>query len=380
MFKNMPLILVMLIVSVIVLGPLIPLSVKSGLFAVSLVIKSGIIFLLPIIVFCLLFKAVLQLTHKATGVLVVMLGAICISNFIATFLSRFVGLFVYQQELSVVLPNVADGLQPTFHYSFPRLLANDKAMLLGLTLGIVVSWLKLPSTTIILQKLEVIISRILSLLTGLVPLFITGFIVKLHHDGLMAVIVRDYAVIFVVIACALFCYITLMYLIANGFHIRKTLISMSNMLPAGLTAFGSMSSATALPLTIVGTEKNCKNKGLAHVIIPASVNFHLIGDCISIPVYAFAVLKSFGFVAPSLINYVWFAVFFVIAKFSVAAVPGGGILVMLPILEKYLGFNGEMLSLITALYVLFDPVTTSANVFGNGAFAMLLDRFLEKKS
>ena len=79
---------------------------------------------------------------------------------------------------------------------------------------------------------------------------------------------------------------------------------------------------------------------------------------------------------PSLLNYMIFALYFVLAKFSVAAVPGGGILVMLPILEKYLGFNSDMMSLITALYILFDPVITCANVLGNGAFAKMIDRFV----
>ena len=77
---------------------------------------------------------------------------------------------------------------------------------------------------------------------------------------------------------------------------------------------------------------------------------------------------------PSLLNYLIFSMYFVIAKFSVAAVPGGGILVMLPIPKTYLGFNTEMMSLITALYLLFDPVITCANVLGNGAFAKLIDR------
>ena len=31
-------------------------------------------------------------------------------------------------------------------------------------------------------------------------------------------------------------------------------------------------------------------------------------------------------------------------------------------------------SMITALYILFDPVITCANVLGNGGFAMALDR------
>jgi Na+/H+-dicarboxylate symporter len=47
---------------------------------------------------------------------------------------------------------------------------------------------------------------------------------------------------------------------------------------------------------------------------------------------------------------------------------------MLPILEKHLGFNGDMMSLITALYILFDPVITFGNVLGNGAFAKGIDR------
>ena len=87
-------------------------------------------------------------------------------------------------------------------------------------------------------------------------------------------------------------------------------------------------------------------------------------------------MKGFGVDEPGILGCLIFAAYFVLAKFSVAAVPGGGILVMLPILEKYLGFNSEMLSLITALYILFDPVITCANVLGNGAFALGMERVL----
>ncbi len=82
---------------------------------------------------------------------------------------------------------------------------------------------------------------------------------------------------------------------------------------------------------------------------------------------------------PTLIVYLTFTLYFVLAKFSVAAIPGGGIIVMLPILEGYLGFNAEMMSLITALYILFDPVITCANVLGNGAFTKMMDRFFRKR-
>jgi Na+/H+-dicarboxylate symporter len=47
---------------------------------------------------------------------------------------------------------------------------------------------------------------------------------------------------------------------------------------------------------------------------------------------------------------------------------------MLPILETYFGFDSSMLSRITALYILFDPVITCTNVLGNGAFTKMMDR------
>jgi Na+/H+-dicarboxylate symporter len=153
-----------------------------------------------------------------------------------------------------------------------------------------------------------------------------------------------------------------------------------NMLPAAVAGFGSMSSAAAMPLTIVGAEKNSSDPDMARAVIPATVNVHLIGDCFAIPLFAFAVLQNFGMGQPEFVAYLTFALYFVMAKFSVAAIPGGGIIVMLPVLEGCLGFSGEMLSLITALYILFDPLITCANVLGNGGFAMLFSRAFGKRS
>jgi Na+/H+-dicarboxylate symporter len=85
-------------------------------------------------------------------------------------------------------------------------------------------------------------------------------------------------------------------------------------------------------------------------------------------------MLALGLPIPNSTQYSLFAVHFVLAKFGVAAVPGGGILVMLPILQTYLNFNGEMLGLITALYVLFDPIITACNVAGNGAMAIIFDK------
>ena len=374
MFRNMPFVLLLIILSIIFLDPWIPLFFKQILYSISLTIKSLIILLLPFIIFGLLFKAVIMLSNKATKIIGLILVLVCCSNFISTFLSHYVGIMVYNLDLSMVMPQETTGLDPLWNFTFPKLIANDVAMFGGIISGLIISKLSPNQSVKIAAKLEHLIGMILKILLFMIPLFVAGFVVKLQYDAVIITIIKDYALIFVFIALAKFSYISLAYLIFNNMQIKKYFSSIKNMLPAAVIGFNTMSSAASMPLTIIGAENNADNKDLARSVIPATVNIHLIGDCFAIPIFAYAILKSFGMAEPSLFNYIIFAFYFVLAKFSVAAIPGGGILVMLPILEKYLGFNADMMSLITALYILFDPVITCANVLGNGAFAKMLEK------
>jgi len=370
----MPFVLLAVILSIFCFERFIPLELKSILYALSLSIKSVILFVLPIIIFSLLFCAALRLADRATKIIGLIIAGVCISNFIATFVSHYVGQWVYRFDLSLFVPTESISLKPYWLFELPRFIANDKAMFAGLILGIISSLVRFQYAHVLAKKMEKVVSIILNTIIYMIPFFVAGFVIKLQYDGVMATIIKDYALIFVVIACAQFFYITCMYLLANRFNISKVIESIKNMLPAALTGFSTMSSAAAMPFTIIGSEKNCEDKNIARAVIPATVNIHLMGDCFAIPIFAYAVLKNFGVAEPSLLSFVIFACYFVFAKFSVAAIPGGGILVMLPILESHLGFNGQMMSLITALYILFDPVITCANVLGNGEFAMIIDR------
>lgn len=363
-----------IIVAIIIVEPLMPLEMKSIIYGISLSIKSLIVFLLPLIIFGLLFKVASQLAHNATKLIVLIFASVCLSNFVSTFLSYMVGSVVYHLDLSLILPQNVQELEPYWTFAIPQLIANDKAMFGGLILGVVGSLLRPALAHKVSGFLEKIVMKMLSLFILLIPLFVAGFVVKLQHEGLISQILQDYAVIFMVIAIAQFTYIGLVYWVLNRFSLKYAMRSLRNMLPAAITGFSTMSSAAAMPLSILGAEENASDPALVRSVIPATVNIHLIGDCFAIPIFALAVLKTYGIADPSISSYLIFAFYFVLAKFSVAAVPGGGILVMLPILEAHLGFNGEMMSLITALYILFDPVITSANVLGNGGFAQAMGK------
>lgn len=376
MFRKMPFILGVLIIVSILLDKFIPLEVKQALYGVSLSLKSLIIFLLPVIIFGLLFRSVVTLSKSASWVIGLILACVCLSNFTSTFLSHYVGMWVYNFDHTIALPNESQGLQALWTWELPKLIANDKSMFLAIACGFLMSFFWSHQAQKISEFLEKIVDKLLIVMTYIIPLFVLGFVMKLQYDGVISTIVEDYTLIFAIVALSQFSYILFAYFLLSKGKLGAFFSSVKNMLPAAISGFSTMSSAAAMPLTLIGVQNNVENKELCKSVVPATVNVHLLGDCFAIPIFAYAVLKNYGMDEPSLIAYVIFTFYFVLAKFSVAAIPGGGIIVMLPVLESHLGFNAEMMSLITALYILFDPVITTANILGNGAFAKMIDRIM----
>ena len=60
-------------------------------------------------------------------------------------------------------------------------------------------------------------------------------------------------------------------------------------------------------------------------------------------------------------------------------IPGGAIMAALGPLATILGFDEQMLALMIALYIAMDSFGTACNVTGDGALAVILNRFFGKK-
>lgn len=114
----------------------------------------------------------------------------------------------------------------------------------------------------------------------------------MQYEDIMLVIIQDYSSVFILIVIGQLSYITSIYLVLNNFSVNKLFTNIKNMLLAVISAFSTMSSAAAMPLTIIGAEKSLRNKDIARTVIPATVNIHLIGDCFAIPIFAYAILKA----------------------------------------------------------------------------------------
>lgn len=379
MFGRIQFIFIVLVVILMGVFPWLPPFCKSLLYGLSLSLKSLILFMLPFLIFGLIYQTCADLGKKSSRSIGFLLAGICISNFASTMFSYCAGQIVYAMDLEIKNPVLTRKLEPLFVVNMPSFFSNSHAMIAGAILGMCLS-LFMPSLNKRFSSfLNHMTFALLKSIVCIVPFFVAGFIVKMMDDGLFVAMLKSYAVIFGIVGLVISLYIVFLYYLGSNLHMKTCLYSIKNMLPSAFLGLGSMSSAAAMPLTILGVEKNTYNPTYAKSLIPATVNVHLMGDCIAIPIFALALLKSFGADAPSLVAYLPFAFAFIIAKFSVAAVPGGGILVMLPILEKKMGLGGEMLSMITTLYILFDPVITSANILGNGAFAQIMDRLISHR-
>lgn len=373
MAKKLPFILIVSIIASILLNPIIPLVAKQIIFAISTTIKSIVLFSLPFIIFGLLFKTFVKLSEHALSVVILIFGCLCMSNFFNTFVTHYVASLFYYFDFNVGAPiEITNPLVPYFSFEIPKIIKNEYALFGGIIAGVSAAIINKNFALQMAEKVNFYISKLFAVISFMIPLFIIGFVIKCASEGILTSIIKSYAQILFIFVIYASIYTFVAYFLVSG-SLKNCINCLKNMMPALLGAFSTVSSALTMPITILCTEKNVKNKELAGSTISATVNIHLLGDCLSIPLLAYALLKHYGMPEPSLASYFVFTIFFVIAKFSVAAVPAGGIIVMVPILEKYLGFTSEMSSLIIAIYAIFDPFVTSFNVLGNGAFAKLID-------
>lgn len=377
---NLTLQLILIIVGSLLFGQYIPVFYKSFFLSISMGLKEVLIFCLPIIIFVCLFSSLLSNQGRAFRFVCVVFLVVCVSNYLSILASYGIG----RAGLSFIKLSVEQNintlpvLEPLWTFHLPSYIANEHALLLGLGLGLLFSFLPYKKPVEWAKKANHAVTVFLKKgFIPLLPLFAFGFIIKLDHEGVLNRVIHSYAPIVVLMVLGSFGYVLAMFGIAANFRPKPWFNYVKNVLPAGLLGFSTISSLATMPVTLNVAEKNTGQPELARAIIPATVNIHMIGDSISIPILAMAVLLTFGHPLPSFAQYLIFAQVFLIAKFAVPGVPCGTIWILLPIFEKYFGFTSEMSAFVGAVYILFDSFVTAANVSGNSALVIILARILK---
>jgi Na+/H+-dicarboxylate symporter len=385
--KNLPVQLVLCLVVSLFIGPYLSKEVVHYIFSASFLIKDILIFVLPFIIFTYIFDALVGMDKNAPILVVTILLMVFLSNCVAVSVSYGVGQVFFPFLSPMGFGNVGEAkelITPLLNLPLPQIISPDKAMMSGIVIGLLAGFFKVKGAHKVAKTLHRGVTLFLQkAFIPVLPIYVTGFVLKLQYEGSLSVLIHNYAQVFVLSLMLIVTYLGILYYVGSGFRFQKFLEAIKNMLPAGVTGFSTMSSAATMPVTIACTEKNLKNPLFADLIIPSTANIHLLGDALAIPLTGLALIWFKTGALPDLATYAVFTVMFSLTKYSCAGVPGGGVIVILPVLEKYLGMNQELISLMTTIYILQDSIFTSSNVLGNGAFAMIVERvcrvFVKKK-
>jgi len=373
--------LLLVFMAALLLGAWIPLTLKAFCLSVSITLKECLIFLLPFVIFSCLFCSIIVNQGRVVYFVLMLLLVVCVSNLLSILAAYGIGTLFLGQGLGLQrnLGNVVE-LVPLWKFMLPPFISNQWALIGGFGFGILVSIFPHPLPIAFGKKMNQWVTIFLEkIFIPVLPLFALGFILKMQHEGILIYVLERYSSIILLIVVANSLYLFLMFFAVAGFRLSKCLAYIKNVLPASFLGFTTMSSLAAMPVTLAAAEKNTGESVLARAIIPATVNIHMVGDSISIPIVAMGVLLTFGQALPNFSQYLQFTQFVMLAKFAVPGVPSGSILVMLPIFEQCLGFTSEMSAFTAAIYILFDSVVTGANVLGNSALVIFLSSVLKSK-
>lgn len=379
---SLPLQLLLVIATVIVFGSSIPTNVIQCFYTLSVIFKECLNFLLPYMVFAFICAGILSFKQRAPIVIGIMVGLVFISNM----LTPLIAYFVTKQLLPFITSNMIlsnfttqSSMQPLISISLPQLFRPEQAIFLAVGTGTIVSYFNISKAEECLQQGKKWIEWIVNnLFIPILPFYVFGFLIELHHRGVFFDLCQSYGKTYALIITLQLSLLFAYYVIAAGFNIQKAIEYIKNALPSYLTAFGTMSSTASIPVTIKCAQKNTHNKPLADIATPILANIHMLGDAVTVPVLAIVTLFVFQGTTPILSTFLTFVLYYSTTMLAASGIPGGGIMVTIPILKSILGCSDAMISIMITLHLLQDGFGTGGNVMGDGALMIIINKILKR--
>ena len=379
---SLPVQLLLMIVFTMIFGAYLPEVVVRFTYTISTILKEVLEFLLPFIIFSFVFIGLASFKKNAPLVLAILIGCIFISN-------ALVAIFSYGIA-SLILPSIVSSLcttgttcytqvQPFFSFSLPHLLRTDYVLMSAIACGLLVAFFPLPGFERTIGHAKSYLEKFFTyIFIPFLPLYLLGFLLKIQYEGVFWKLVQNYGGAMILIVALQWVCIGISYLVATGFNPSAAFHAAKNALASYVTAFATMSSTATVPVSVQCAEKNIDNPPLAHMAMPILANVHLMGDSVGTPILALVTMLVFFGKLPAFAAFLIFIWNFCLAMFGVSGVPAGGIVVMIPVLQSVLGLTAEMTSIMMVLYILLDPFGTAANVMGDGALVMIVNKIVKK--
>jgi len=354
-----------------------PLSIKQFFYTFSYIIRSVLLFILPFVVLPFLLSSIMLLKSRGIWLVIGILCLIFISNFIAILASYGITLPIIEKLHVSMVPSLTQNgpLQPLIEFELPSLITIEQTLLFGFLAGLILSYKSTPAIDKFIEAYRHLASGFLSkIFVPLLPIYIFGVLLQTSHETDFMEVFSTFGGMIILIFLTQVLYTFSLFFIGCQGNFPQIWTCIQRTLPASFLGFSSLSSVVTMPVTLEAAEKNLEDKVIARIAITSTVNTHVVGDCLGLPIIALTIYYLHFGALPDFSTYIIFAFFLSLAQFSAVSVPGGSIVVLTPFLISKLGYTNEMVGLITALSIFLEPLGTSFNVTGNSAFALIIKR------
>ncbi|MCG3088563.1 dicarboxylate/amino acid:cation symporter [Sporosarcina cyprini] len=352
-------------------------------FATFNMIFGGFLnFVVPLIIVAFIAPGIAKL-GKGSGKL---LGLATAFAYISTIVAGVLAFFA----ATTILPNfIKTGqkqiegthhvLEPFFELELTPLMGVMTALLLAFILGIGMASINSKSMLAFFDEFNLLIEKVISyIIIPLLPIHIFGIFLNMTYTGEVAKVLSVFAMVFVMIITLHLIMLTLQYTVAGTLNGKNPFMLMKTMAPAYMTAIGTQSSAATIPVTLRQAKKTGASDKVTDFTIPLFATIHLSGSTITLVSCSIGVLLMNG-MPIEFGSYFPFILMLGVTMIAAPGVPGGAVMAAVGLLGTMLHFDESMIALMIALYMAQDSFGTATNVTGDGALAMIVDRFTPKE-
>ncbi|SFF82300.1 dicarboxylate/amino acid:cation symporter [Prevotella sp. KH2C16] len=374
--------IILAIILGILCGNFFPLPLVRVFETFNSIFSQFLGFIVPLIIVGLVVPAIADIGKGAGRLLLVTVILAYLDTVCAGFLSYGTGSWLFPDMIANShFSRTAEEsvkIMPYFTLNIPPLLDVMSGLIFSFVVGLCITMANLGSLRGVFNDFkEVITITIGKVLIPLLPLYIFGVFLNMTHSGQAYRIMLVFAQIIIVIFVLHVFILLYQYFIAGALAGKNPLKLLATMIPAYLMALGTSSSAATIPVTLKQTIKNGVREEIAGFVIPLNATIHLSGSAMKITACALAICLLEGLPHDPLL-FVNFILMLSIMMVAAPGVPGGAIMAALAPLASILGFNSDQQASMIALYIAMDSFGTACNVTGDGAIAVVIDRFFKR--
>ena len=336
-------------------------------------------FFIPILIVGLVIPSIADIGLGAGRMLAFTALLAYSSTVVAGFISYFTGVTIFPSLIdgSAIqqLTSQSSSLTPYFSIQIPPLMDVMTALVIAFLFGLGLAYIKGDKLRQIAYELrDVVVMTIDNVVIPLLPIFIFCIFYNMTASGevfrVMNVFVKIIAVIFVLHVL----WLVALYVVAGTIAGKNPFKMLKTMLPAYFTALGTQSSAATIPITLAQAKKMGVSEDVAGFVVPLCATIHLSGSMLKIVACALALMMMQG-IEYDFAQVAGFIFMLGITMVAAPGVPGGAIMAALGVLTTMLGFSPSDQALMISLYIAMDSFGTACNVAGDGALALIVNRF-----